>query len=195
MDNRALRLGLRNRRRQLPRRTHQQAAQRAYSNLLQLPLFIRSQRLAAYIADDGELDLAPAIDYCHQTQKRLVIPVVHPCCSRRLLFAEYDQQANCQFNRYRIPEPNLQHAIASWTLDCVLVPLVAFNDNGYRLGRGGGYYDSTFNSLQRANTSKPKLIGCGYDWQRNNDFSVAAWDVPLHAIVTDKKLYYFGDES
>jgi len=67
-----------------------------------------------------------------------------------------------------------------------LLPLVAFDQQGERLGMGGGYYDRTFEFLRRSGLNKPKLIGLAHDFQQVDAIPTEAWDVPLTAIVTNK---------
>jgi len=71
-------------------------------------------------------------------------------------------------------------------LDVVLVPLVAFDDAGWRLGFGAGFYDRKFAFLLRRLVRKPLLIGLGYELQRVERQNPSQWDVPLHATVTEQ---------
>jgi 5,10-methenyltetrahydrofolate synthetase len=61
----------------------------------------------------------------------------------------------------------------------VLAPCVGFNDEGFRLGYGGGYFDRTL-----AQEPKPTSIGIAYASTRAK-FSVEAHDIPLDLIITD----------
>lgn len=85
---------------------------------------------------------------------------------------------------YGIHEP-LEH----WprvTPDVLLVPLLAFDPDGYRLGYGGGYYDRTLAALRHA-----RAIGIGYAGQRMDFLPHDAHDYPLHAILTENGLTEF----
>ena len=62
----------------------------------------------------------------------------------------------------------------------MLVPLVAFDDAGTRLGMGGGYYDRYF-----AGSDRPPLIGVGFQCQRAPALPRSAWDVALDAVIHD----------
>ena len=64
-------------------------------------------------------------------------------------------------------------------MDLVIVPLVAFDHNGNRIGMGGGYYDREFNYLKKEDSpSKPVLIGFAFDCQRFKKIEQDSWDVP-----------------
>jgi 5-formyltetrahydrofolate cyclo-ligase len=67
------------------------------------------------------------------------------------------------------------------TPDLLLVPLLAFDHRGHRLGYGGGYYDRTLAALPHATA-----IGCAYAAQQVDDLPATAQDVPLHAIATER---------
>ncbi len=96
-------------------------------------------------------------------------------------------------NRFGIPEPDTRHGAhrarrqATWTLDVILLPLVGFDDDGQRIGMGGGFYDRTLAFTQRPGP-RPRLIGLAHDCQRVTRLPVAPWDVPLDAIVSDRRI-------
>ncbi len=88
--------------------------------------------------------------------------------------------------RYGIPEPRLtlSQIVPLWTMDMVLLPLVAFDSSGNRVGMGGGYYDQ---ALANMGARRPLLIGLGYEFQRVDKILARPWDVPLDAIVTEQR--------
>jgi len=99
-----------------------------------------------------------------------------------------------RYNRFRIPEPALhaRHRISPMALDLVLTPLVAFGDEGARLGMGGGYYDRTFAWLHHRHLWRtPRLIGVAYGFQYHPDLEANHWDVPLSAVVTEEGVRLF----
>ncbi len=67
----------------------------------------------------------------------------------------------------------------------VLVPLVGWDDAGYRLGYGGGYFDRTLAAIE-----PPALaIGVGYEQSRLSSIHPQPWDLPLDYIVTERAAY------
>ena len=97
-------------------------------------------------------------------------------------------------NRYNILEPELKNAelIAAENLDLVLVPLVAFDLSGNRLGMGAGFYDTTFSFLNNIKRpSKPYLLGLAYEWQKLATLEKENWDITLDAVITDQTFYDF----
>lgn len=73
----------------------------------------------------------------------------------------------------------------------VIVPLVAFDSGGYRLGMGQGFYDRTLALLKRHN---PDIlaIGYAYDCQYVDCVPTESFDMPLDAVVTETQVYEFG---
>ena len=74
--------------------------------------------------------------------------------------------------------------------DLVLVPLIAVDSRGTRLGRGKGHYDRSLGRLRR---SGAKLIGVGWSNQRlEEDIPGDPWDIPLHGFASPDSLEWFG---
>ena len=93
-----------------------------------------------------------------------------------------------QFNKYGIQEPS---AIGKpWpanSFDVLLVPLLAFDRSGTRIGMGAGYYDRALKALSYQAGTKPYLIGLAHYFQEINSLEREPWDVPLDAILTDRE--------
>lgn len=191
-DRRALRLHLRETRRALTPPERTLCAERCADLLYQYPSFRNAKRIAAYLPSDGELDTLPLITRAWEMGKQIYLPVLLPHGTNRLWFARYEPDAPLLRNRFGIPEPiRAAHTrVAPLALDLVLTPLVAFDTKGHRLGMGGGFYDRSFAYLLRhTHWLRPRLIGLAYDFQRQPKLPRRPWDVPLHAVVTDRKLY------
>ncbi len=185
-----LRTQIRQWRRSLTPRQQREAACAWARQLLQLPEFISSRHIAFYWPQDGELNPFTLLETPLGQTKQFYLPVLHPWQSGRLCFTPYQMNMPCIPNRFGIPEPvnGFQHSAPTWCLDLVLTPLVGFDEQGSRLGMGGGFYDRTFSFLRRG-FSKTKLIGVAYEEQKLDQLITHPWDIPLQAIVTNKKIY------
>lgn len=146
------------------------------------------QRIAAYWASDGEIDLHGFIQYCHAQDIELYLPVVQSA-EAALVFARLTPNTPLTNNRFGIPEPQNGQAIAASQLSLVLMPLVGFDDQGGRLGMGGGFYDRTFADRQQWSQT-PKLIGVAHECQKVERVPRESWDIELDAVVTDLRCYF-----
>lgn len=192
LSRQQLRKQIRTARRSLTPQQQKLAALNLLQQLRNRQDFRRAQHIALYLPNDGEISPVPLIKLCWQLGKTVYLPVLHPVLHNRLWFMPYHRQTKMVKNKYGIEEPKLIPARrrAAWTLDTVLLPLVAFDPSGNRMGMGGGYYDRTFSFKQRAKGLRgPKLIGLAHEVQKVESLPVESWDIPLSAIVTDCKYY------
>ncbi|MGF1527321.1 MAG: 5-formyltetrahydrofolate cyclo-ligase, partial [Candidatus Competibacterales bacterium] len=148
--------------------------------------FVSAHRVAGYFAVGGELDPAPLLALARQQGKATYLPVIE---GDSLQFAPVDDQTPWTTNRFGIPEPAVAPSrwLAPRDLDLVLTPLVAFDDQGQRLGMGGGFYDRSFSFLhpQSHPPVTPLLLGLAYEFQRHRALICQPWDIPLAGVVTD----------
>jgi len=181
---------LRARRRALSAREQRTAALAARRHLLADPWLRARRAWGAYLADDGELDPAPTLAALLRAGREVALPVIS---GRRLRFYRATSP-RWRRGRFGILEPDPRYAapVPWWRLQVLLVPLVAFDHHGVRLGRGGGFYDRTLGPLRR----RPFLVGLAHECQRVAALPSAAHDVPLDAVVTPAGLTRFkGDRS
>ncbi len=160
------------------------AAQQAAQILLQAIHFQQSKTIACYIAVNDEFLTQPIIEAIWQTHKQCYLPVL--TAENTLQFAHYAEQDVMQANRYGIPEPVNTHRIPAEQLDMVILPLLAFDLQGHRLGTGGGYYDKTFAFLKTKSATHPLLIGLGFAAQQADHLPNENFDVDLDAVLTEK---------
>ena len=189
----ALRRALRARRGQTSRAERRAASAALTQRLSNLPAFQRAGCIAAYWPADGEINPLPALRWAYAAGKACYLPVLCPQRDGHLQFAPWWPGAPLRRNRFGIAEPIAprRHWLAPRMLDLVLLPLVAFDGAGNRLGMGGGYYDRSFAFRRRAAVRRPGLIGVGFDWQRVDRLPRRAWDVPLDAVLTERHRHVF----
>ena len=185
-----LRQQIRHARQQLSPQQQHHAAQQLSQRLQALDCIQHSQHIAVYLANDGEIDPQPFIDWLWQQGKSVYLPVLHPFSKGHLLFLHYEANTPMTTNRYHISEPKLDvrrvKPIAE--LDVICTPLVAFDSNGQRLGMGGGYYDRTLSQWHQ-HRQGPYPIGIGHDCQYIPQLPNEKWDVPLPLIITPNHLF------
>jgi len=165
------------------------ASRKLSQQLMTQPWFQRAHNIAVYLAYDGEIDPRVFADKALYRKKLCHLPSLHPLKQNHLWFADYDGPRIKNKFGIEEPDPKRNQMLNANQLDVVLLPLVAFDEQGGRLGMGGGFYDRTFAFLNNGNRSqRPKLIGLAHHFQQVPQLPVESWDVPLDAIVTDEKV-------
>jgi 5-formyltetrahydrofolate cyclo-ligase len=153
-------------------------------------VFLNSSRLACYLANNGEIDPEYIIRTAWKLRKQVYLPVLSPFQSK-LYFAPYQAGMAMQLNRFAIWEPacNPVNWVSPWQLDLMLLPLVAFDENGNRLGMGGGFYDRSL-AYRRSRTysQRPKLIGLAHELQQEQQLAANSWDISLDMIATEERI-------
>jgi len=190
-------LGLRGRgeRRELRREFRRRRAtltnseQRAHADAVARHFFarglqLRGRTVGAYVANDGELDPAPLLLRLLAARKRLALPVVRD--NGVMEFYRFRADTALTPNRFGIPEPAPGAAcVGPLSMAVLLVPLVAFDEFGVRLGMGAGFYDRFVGRLPR--TLRPRMIGLAHEVQRSLDpLPFADWDEPLDGVLTER---------
>ena len=190
-----IRQQIRQQRRDLSLAQQQQASSALTTYVAGSSLFHNSKRIAFYLPNEGEMDITPLISLAWAQRKQCYLPVLGMRNSRKMWFAPYHPETLLVANRFGIPEPQHSHRdrmFKAQNLDLVLMPLVAFDNHGNRLGMGGGFYDRTLQFLlHRESWKKPRLIGTAYAFQKVSQMEKQAWDVPLDGIATENGLKLF----
>ena len=190
-----IRKQVRQQRRQLNKREVQHASLAIADNLSNTHLFRNAQRIAGFLSNEGEPDLTSLMQLAWKHQKLWHLPIIGLPNVNHLWFAPYHPGDLLVTNRFGIGEPDkaLHKSARSYSLDIVLMPLVAFDVQGNRLGMGKGYYDRTLKFLRlRHHWRKPRLVGIAYELQKFDQLPQQPWDIPLDAIVTEKTVYNVG---
>ncbi|MBS0383285.1 MAG: 5-formyltetrahydrofolate cyclo-ligase, partial [Proteobacteria bacterium] len=157
------------------------------------PEFLTDANVAGYWAVRGELPLNLVVASLKRRDQHYFLPVLGE--SRQLHFAEYHDRADLQPNRFGIPEPVAVPADLSNAQDMhvILLPLLAFDRQGHRLGTGGGWYDTSLAFLREAaRPASPLLVGVGYAFQEVEAVPDEPWDVGLDYVATDSELIACG---
>ena len=164
------------------------AAAALCARLVELAAYREAQRLAAYFAVNGEIDLAPLIEQALDAGKQVYLPNLD---RESLRFSPYFREQKMRINRYRLPEPDVgdDEMLEPRELDLVLAPLVAFDAARNRVGMGGGFYDRSFAFRKNPGCDRPLLIGVAHEMQRIDALVPAPWDVRLDMVVTDQAIY------
>ncbi|MBT3799229.1 MAG: 5-formyltetrahydrofolate cyclo-ligase [Porticoccaceae bacterium] len=190
MNSGEIRSQLRVKRRSLTEQEQQLAAQKISSLVNKESLFIQGNRVGVYLANDGEIDPSLIVSMARTAGCHCFLPVIDPIHAHCLYFAQYDLDSELNANRYGILEPVVEQAmmLSARDLDILLMPLVAFDREGTRIGMGGGFYDRSLAFMAETEYPKPALIGLAHSLQEMPHLVRQQWDIPLHLIATEKEV-------
>lgn len=183
-----IRKHVRNLRRDISDEQQQLAAVQAADHALNFAPVQQAKHIALFLSVDGEINTRPLIAKLWQRKQQVYLPVLHPFSAGQLLFLRYDENTELKINRLRIPEPplDIRNLLPLSELDVLIVPLVAFDASGQRLGMGGGFYDRTLQNWQQHGFMP---IGLAHDCQQVDTLPIEEWDIPLPALITPSKIW------
>jgi len=189
-NKRRIRQLIRQQRRGLTRLQQSFASNELARNTRKYHQLLLSHRVLAYAPIGGEIDPGVILNFL---QAEIYLPRITHFNNRSMRFFRRTQNPDgiSQSNiRLGINEPSGSgDSVAAHHLDAVLMPLVAFDRHGYRLGMGGGFYDRAFAfRLQKRGLKRPLLVGLAHHFQEIESVFAEPWDVPLDAIITDREL-------
>jgi len=157
---------------------------RIEAHLLQLLTPLAPRTLAYCASVRGEFDAQALVSLLIERGWRAAMPIVE-APDAPMSFRHWTPGVAMNVDRYGIPIPAEGEAV---TPDIVLLPLVAFDRQGFRLGYGGGYFDRTLAAL----VPRPLSIGVGFELARVEDIRPLQHDIRLDAIVTEAGIVHHG---
>jgi 5-formyltetrahydrofolate cyclo-ligase len=175
----AIRREMRRRRRALSALDVASAEAPVAAQIERLEAFRASTAVIAYLATDNEVPTGAILSRAVAAGKRLYLPRL---VGDTLCFTSYEPGAPLRAGAHGIPEPtgdaidrtDLAAAIA-------IIPLLAWDASGARLGRGGGHYDRAVTGAVRPTC----LVGLGYAFQQCEALPRDPWDLQLDWVVTE----------
>lgn len=153
---------------------------------------LSAKHIGIYLSTSVEIDTSPLIKTIWAMGKTCYVPVIGPGTSNDMRFYILNPESKLKKNRFGIaePDPRFGKTKKKQFLDLVLLPLLAFDEHGNRLGMGGGYYDKAFSATHWPLPGKrPRLLGLAYDFQKVETLPTEEWDVKLAGIATEKRFY------
>ena len=161
------------------RRRRSEAIQR---KVFRLTAFRKAKMVGCYVALPYEVQTWQMIEDMLQHGKRVAVPVMQPR-SKRLSFSEIrDPIAELARGRFGVWEPrsSVRRPVRAQDLDLLIVPGIAFDRRGHRLGHGHGYFDRF---LARIPKTTP-TVGLAFRCQILECLPTASYDRPVQTILT-----------
>jgi 5-formyltetrahydrofolate cyclo-ligase len=161
----------------IPADEHQRASLSIEQSLEQVLAPLPPQILSAYWPYKGEVDLRPLLERLQSKGWTTALPhVVGP--RKPLEFHKWIVGAEMDAGVYGIPVPRNRELVRP---DIIVMPLVAFDSQNYRLGYGAGYFDITLVRLD----PRPRAIGVGFELSRLNTIHPLPTDIPMDLVITE----------
>jgi len=151
------------------------------AHIQRLEAFITAERIALYKAIAGEVDLECLFSACWDQDKRTFIPVFDRAL-KAYKMAEITAETRYITGHYGIQEPETPSLVPIDDIDLIILPGVAFDTNGNRLGRGGGYYDRMLDGFSG------KTVAAAFEFQLISNIPNESHDMPVNCIVTESKV-------
>ena len=183
MDHAATRRRMLDRRRALSPEAVAQASALVVERVRILPGYTEAAVVASYVSRDGEIDPAELL---RGKSPEIALPITR--AEEPLRFVIPD--GPLELGPFGIRQPTTGRVVQPTELEVVLLPLVAVDWSGNRLGHGTGYYDRTF--AFRRDRDHPILIGLAHRFQVVESIEPSPWDVPVGLLVTEPGIFGRG---
>ena len=145
--------------------------------------------LGSYFSTNNEVDLEALTEMRLKRNLLTTFPRVEPNHSMSLIAPKDFQKLNK--NKFEIFEPSDGDEINSIDHEIIIIPTVGVDQNGYRLGYGGGYYDRFLESVTQKN-KRPLLVGLIYDFQFIDDSINELHDIKLDIVFSEHQRKNFS---
>ena len=175
MDKTALRKQIREKKRamtpaQIENASHDLGLQFAAS-----PLYKEAKTIYGYLPYNQEVRTIPMLEQALREGKRVAVPKVY---GDEMKFIYLDDLTKVEKGYSGIPEPILDEPVADDATALVLMPGLAFDPQGHRIGYGGGFYDKFLAS----EPDHPTLALC-YDFQMLPHLETEEFDMPVDCVL------------
>lgn len=149
-------------------------------------VYNNAKQIFTYINYSSEAETVPLIRKAISDGKTVAAPIIRKN-SRDLIFAKFQSVRDLIPNRLSIlePVPMASNLLNSNKSTLLIVPGLAFNNEGYRLGYGGGFYDKYISENQTLAN-----IGIYYSFQYSENLPIESHDQKLDMIITDGGIIY-----
>lgn len=169
---------------EIPEETKKKWDDEFFHNLINSDIYKQSQTIYVFVSFNDEIDTHQLITHMISQGKNVKIPVTEAgnpdMRFTRLLDMDHLEVAN-----FGILEPKEEHLDFEniKDSDLILVPGLVFDEDGYRVGYGGGFYDKFLSKIDY----DPIKIGICYEIQIGENLPREHFDIPVDYICTDKK--------
>lgn len=182
MPKRTLRQFMLKKRRELSVEERQVSGHLIQQSFMALPSFAKARVIALYSPIHGEVETEAVMAAALKEGKIVLYPVV---CGDHLGFISVTDPEEMNKGAFGINEPCCRGAnYLPGDADLIVIPGVAFDRFGKRVGFGKGYYDRALHTLEGSG----RLVGFCYDFQLVDEIAAEPHDVAVDTIITEKRV-------
>ena len=175
MDKKELRRQIREKKRSMTEEEIVSASQRLGQLFLDSPLYRQASTIYGYLPYNQEVRTVPMLQRALEDGKRVAVPKVY---GDEMKFIYMDDLSKVDAGYAGIPEPVADEPVADDATALVLMPGLAFDPQGHRIGYGGGFYDK----FLAAEPEHPTLALC-YDFQMLPQLDTEEFDIPVDTVL------------
>ena len=175
MDKAELRRHMRLQKRQMSETDILQKSDQLFRLFTATQSYQNAKSLYGYMSYNQEVRTLPILEQALRDGKRVAIP---KCCGKEMRFIWMDDLSQTALSGFGIPEPVSDGPVADDPTALVLMPGVAFDKAGHRIGYGGGYYDR----FLAAEPEHPTVALC-YDFQLLEQLETEEFDIPVDLVL------------
>ena len=154
-----------------------------FVNLVKTKFKKKNLKLALYYPSSFELNVLKLLEFNYMSKQNLLLPIIGE--NNSMNFFSWKKNEVLQINKYSILEPVKSKIVIP---NIILVPLLAFDEDKYRLGYGKGFYDRYLNKYLKK-FKNILTVGVAFSFQKYHKLPTNNKDVKLNFILTEKGIY------
>ena len=161
-------------------------SRQVFLNLTETVEYRNSQNIMFYVATRSEVQTEEMIKMSIKMGKNIFVPIILPECINLAPSKIFDFDIELEKGKKGILEPKKEYyrLFPTENIDLIIVPGVAFDLSGNRIGRGFGYYDNFLRKVR----SSAKIIALAFEMQIVKKIITDKNDIPVHKIITEKRI-------
>ena len=158
-------------------------SQKIEENLFSCDEFLDRQRILYYLSFNKEVSTDNMISRSLMLEQKVYVPRIDKNAKKMEICRIKSMGVDMEFNDFGIREPVHVPVELPKNIDVVIIPGLAFDRSGGRIGFGGGYYDKLFTELPKSTL----LIGIAYNFQILGSLHQDFWDKKVQKVMTEKE--------
>ncbi len=181
-----LRTNMKSRLKEMTNKEKVELDDRILENLFTYDPYKEAETIGLTVAMKNEVNTKKVIEHSWSVGKKVAVPKCHPE-DKSMTFRylnSWDELETVYFG-LKEPKPELTKACEPKNIQLLVIPGLLFDENGYRIGFGGGYYDRFLQQYEN------QTVSLAYSIQLVEKLPVEPFDLPVETLITDKKILRF----